>query len=343
MRVEKYPLTDSYNIIVFRGSPNAVYSISGSNLIYGGNYVSTDFGNQMNIFDNAQLLGSISKVEEDKVKRMYLEALSEGGKEDLIKFLTDNNWEIDNLTYVICKKFNKKLAGKKIPIIFNIVTEEFDSNYKDVELDVYMSYINKNSKKVTFSVRIPDYIYKVCSEDPVENSRPTKDYIEDESLGRLHASLTSLSNQARGLVDRERSAKKAKRYIGINFYSTENTLRDNYQWGYVGQEIKTSFSYYTFYATTKNERFTFYRVDSDVSLHTLGIKGVSDYTKFDKKNWISSVPRVYVEWTQEREDFLSKLENNFRELSLNLNKFLKDLDSDKLDLLVSNNELLKLN
>jgi hypothetical protein len=342
MRVEKYPLTDGYNIIVFRGSPGVEYSISGSNLIYRGKYVQTDFGNQMSIFRNAQLLGGILETEDSKIDRLYSEALSEGSKEDLIRFLSDNGWEIDSLTYIICKKFNKKLAGKKIPIIFNIVSEEFNHDYKDVELDVYMSYINKNSKKVTFSVRIPDYIYKVCSEDPAEEKRPTKDYIEDECLGRLHSGLTSLSIQARSLVDREKSAKKVKKYIAINFTSNENTLRDSYQWAYVGQEIRTSFNWYTFYGTVRNERFTFYRVDSDTTLHTLGIKGVSDYTKFDKKNWISSAPRVYVEWTQEREDFLLSLEDNFRKLSENLNKFLKDLDTDKLDLLVANRELLKL-
>jgi len=343
MRVEKYPLTDSYNIIVFRGTPGVDYSISGSNLIYRGHYVQTDFQNKMKIFNNAQLLGGISKISDDKVVRLYEEALSEGNKEDLVKLLTENGWEIDELTYIICKKFNKKLSGKKIPILFHICTENFDYEYKDVELDVYMSYITKTSKKVTFSVRIPSHIYKVCLEDPVENLRPSKDYIENESLGRLHSDLSSLSSQANSLVQREKSAKKAKKYIAINFTSNENTMRDNYQWGYVGQEMRTVFNWYTFYKTEGNERFTFYRVDSDTSLHTLGIKGVSDYTKFDKKNWISSAPKVFVEWTQEREDFLVALEDNFRKLSDNLNKFLKDLDSEKLDLLVANKELLRLN
>jgi len=347
MRVEKYPLTDSYNIIVFRGSPGVDYSVSGSNLIYRGQYVQTDFGNKMSIFNNAQLLGGISEISEDKISRMYEDALSEGSKESLIKLLSDNEWEIDALTYVICKKFNKKLTGKKIPIIFKIITEEFNHNYKDVELDVYMSYINKNSKKVTFSVRIPEYIYKVCSEDPVEEKRPNKNYIEDESLGRLHSVLSSLSVQANSLIQRENAAKKAKKYIAINFTSNENTLRDNYQWGYIGQEIRTIFNWYTCFKVdnggSRGEKFTYYRVDSDTKLHTLGIKGVSDYTNYDKKSWISSTPRVYIEWTQEREDFLIALEDNFRKLSENLNKFLKDLDSEKLDLLVANKELLRLN
>jgi hypothetical protein len=43
-----------------------------------------------------------------------------------------------------------------------------------------------------------------------------------------------------------------------------------------------------------------------------------------------------MEWTQEREDFLDMIEINFKKLSDNLNDYLKDLDGDKLDLLISN-------
>jgi len=42
-----------------------------------------------------------------------------------------------------------------------------------------------------------------------------------------------------------------------------------------------------------------------------------------------------MDWIQEREDFLSKVEMNFKKLSDSLNEYLTDLDGDKLDLLIS--------
>jgi hypothetical protein len=52
---------------------------------------------------------------------------------------------------------------------------------------------------------------------------------------------------------------------------------------------------------------------------------------------------VLIEWTQEREDFLTLLEQKFRNLSSNLNEFLSDLNEDKLDLLIGSSSLNLLN
>jgi hypothetical protein len=47
-----------------------------------------------------------------------------------------------------------------------------------------------------------------------------------------------------------------------------------------------------------------------------------------------------IKWTQEREDFLTTIEINFKKLSDNLNDYLSDLDDNKLDLLIANNTKL---
>ncbi len=110
----------------------------------------------------------------------------------------------------------------------------------------------------------------------------------------------------------------------------------------MGQKINTTFSFYVCYFTGK-EYYSYLKVDSGVGLKTTGVKGIVDNTVSGHKSWIKQSPKVMIDWTQEREDFLISLEDNFRKLSDNLNTFLKDLDSDKLDLLVANKELLKLN
>lgn len=44
-----------------------------------------------------------------------------------------------------------------------------------------------------------------------------------------------------------------------------------------------------------------------------------------------------IPWTQEREDFLTAIETNFKILSDNLNTYLKDLNPEKLDALAASN------
>ena len=73
-----------------------------------------------------------------------------------------------------------------------------------------------------------------------------------------------------------------------------------------------------------------------------GIKGIIDNEIKGYKNFISDNyrPTAIIEWTQERENYLSILENQFRLLSVNLNSFLKDLNEEKLMQLINNNTKL---
>jgi hypothetical protein len=348
MRIERYPLTDNYYIIVFEGRKNVKYTrgTSSSWIVEGGNSVSTCFSNARFDLTGIQLLGKILNTEESKFAKIIEESgfVTNGNpKQALINFLSAQGFEITENTHLMCPKFTKKLTGKKIPIQFDLGNPNFDygeHEYKD--LDVYMTPITNTTKSVKFSVVIPTHIYNKCMTDPNEDLRPKYRHIESESLSYLHSAISSLANQAFNLYQREKDAASAKKVICINFNSSEHTERDSYNFGYVGQKMNTTFSYYVCYFTGK-EYYTYFRVDSGTGLRTTGVPGVLDNTISGHKSWIKQSPKVMIDWTQEREDFLIALESNFRKLSENLNKFLKDLDSDKLDLLVANSELLKLN
>lgn len=345
MRIEKYPLTDNYYIIVFDGGTTNKYSLSNNNVVVNYNWVDNDFSNRRLKLDGYQMFGRIM----DKNLSFFEKIIEDSGyvpegdaKESVISFINKQGFEVTEDTWMICPKFPKKLIGKKIPIVFDLGNPNFDygdSEFK--ELDVFMTPITKETKTVNFSMVIPKHLYDKCSTDPQEDLRPKHRHITSESLSYLHAHIKSLVNQAFHLRQREKDADKAKKVICINFSSGETKERDSFNFGYCGQKLNTSFNFYVCYFTGK-EYYTYHKVDSGTGIGTTGVKGVIDNTDSGHKSWIKQSPKVIIDWTQEREDFLYKLEDNFRQLSVNLNSFLKDLNSDSLDKLVANNELLKL-
>lgn len=357
MKIEKYPLTDSYNIIVFKGDAGENYSISNGHVTYqNAKYIQNDFSNARVLWDNCQMFGQVTKQPSEKFDRMYDEAglnpkefnNGETAKESLCIFLEAQGWEIDDRLWVICTKFNKNLTGKKIPMEFNIGAPNFEYGENDEIklLDVFMSPLTQTTKSLKFSVKIPNHIYQKCLNDPQENLRPTKNYVESESVSYLHARITELYGQAFNLHQRAKEEARAKKVICVNFSSGESVQRDDLNFAYVGNKITIGFNYYICYSVIdgiKGNRFyTHLRVDSGMGIGTTGQKGIVDYTKSGRKNWINKRPSVVIEWSQEREDYLAKLEGNFVNLSKNLNDFLSDLNEDKLQKLISNNELLRL-
>lgn len=348
MRIEKYPLTDNYYIIVFEGRTHTKYTrgTSDSYIVENGDTVSNSFANAHLDLKGLQVFGKILSQDNSKFNKIIEESgyiTEKEPKQAIIDFLTAQGFEVTENTHLMCPKFTKKLTGKKVPIEFNLGNPNFDYGKSEIkELDVYMTPITNQTKTVKFSVMVPTHIYNACALDPNEELRPKFRYLESESLSWLHSAITSMATQAFHLRQREKDAERAKKVICINFNSSESRERDSYNFGYIGQKINTTFSFYVCYFTGK-EFYTFHKVDSGQGLRTTGGAGVLDNTLSGHKSWIKQSPKVMIDWTKEREDFLIFLQDNFRKLSENLNKFLKDLDSDKLDLLVANKELLKLN
>lgn len=346
MRIERYPLTNSYYIIVFDGGKNGKYSLTNSNQVVEEAYLCNDFSNARFDLNGYRMFGKILEKKDSDFEKIlsdagYLTDLNP--KDAFISFLNNQGFEVTDDTWLISPKPPKKLTGTKLKILFNLGNPDFNYGKDETrELDVYMTPITNTTKSVKFSVMIPEHIYNACVLDPNEDLRPKFKHLESESLSYLHAAIIDMANQAFHLAERERDAKRAKKVICINFNSFESTERDSYNFAYAGQKLSTNFNFYVCYFTGK-EYYSFHKVDSGVGLKTTGVKGIIDNTISGHKSWIKTTPKVTIDWTQEREDFLLKLEGNFRKLSDNLNKFLKDLDSNKLDLLVANNELLKLN
>lgn len=360
MKIKEYPLTDSFYILVFEGRKNIKYSLGRGNIhvVEDSNAVCMDFCNRKDIdVRYREILGKIPIMDEKKfvdifnragVDNPYLNYLKPSEnfttcKDSFISYLQLQNWEgkLED-TWVMVKRKSKKLRGKKIPMQFDLCPEDFSRGENIVTLDVYMSYIKEDSKKCTFAVNIPDWLYNKALTNTIIEARPKLNYFESERLGDLHREMKEIVNACRQIYERDKSADKAKKVIIVNFHSSETITRDSYNHAYTGQKINTNFQFFIAYQSPpdwqgKKELFCYKEIHSGHATTDKGRKGLIDYENYGKRRYIESTPtNVIMDWTQEREDFLMELENQFRNLSDNLNLFLKDLTAEKLEKLIEN-------
>jgi hypothetical protein len=174
--------------------------------------------------------------------------------------------------------------------------------------------------------------------------RPKRNYIEAPALGVLHKEINILTDYCHHIWRLDKSAEKSRKIIVINFASSERAKRDDYNHAYIGQQISTQFNFFVAYkcedsSWNKGKMFCFKELHSGGSFDK-GKNGIVDYEDVGRRRWIESTRcNVIIDWSQEKEDFLTKLEEQFRQLSANLNEFLKDLNEEKLLALIKNNQL----
>jgi len=366
MNILTTPLTPTYFIVLFNAYiPHAEYHTSKMGwIIVGNDAIETEFSNQKLKYFNHSVI-RLNSITESKAAAIFMDAGIDGintpyinysnrdipannALESLDSFISEN-WKFNrDVTWVIIPKPNKQLKGKKVVIEFSVGRLDFKPGDSKMDLDVFMTVITRTSKSITFSVRIPKFLYDKCMTNPVIENRPERDYIECDSLQGLHKQMNELVSQAHNLYENEQAAKRAKKVICIHFTSSENTTRDDYNHGYTGQKISTTFNFFIAYKIPgdnfihRASFFTYKKIQTGQGSTERGIKGIIDAELHGGKYYIGSIPKVVIEWTQEREDFLFTLEDRFRKLSESLNDFLANLDEEKLQKLIDNSHLLKL-
>lgn len=363
MLINEYPLTDIFYILLFEGRSGTVYNIrDGSSMVEDYKYGCNGFANRRDItLKEKQLIGRVVDLKENKaidifdrarIEDKYINYLKEGehfetAKESLISYIELQGWEgkIEN-TYIIVPKKSKKLRGTKISIEFDLGTE--DCGYGESimeELDVYMTPITSKVKDIRFAVKIPKRLYEMAMTNNDIEQRPKKDYFEASALTSLHREMADIVSKCHHIWRLNKSAEKSKKVIVINFNSSERPNRDDYNHAYTGQQINTSFNFFVAYKCedkgwNTNKMFNFKQLFSGGGSMDKGRKGIVDFEAQGKRRWIENTRcQVTVEWSQEKEDFLMKLEEQFRQLSANLNEFLSDLNEEKLLALIKNNQL----
>lgn len=357
MKIIEYPLTDIFYIIVFEGRRNAHYRISrDENMLDGTQSLCTGFMNRSDLsLSRKELVGNVGNLSEEIVIDLFNRAgienpyinYLEGGKDltsaldSLQTYLELQGWDVDlDYTYLVAPKKSKELKGKKIPMEFDVGAKDFRYTYgKIIEvLDVYMTPITKKSKSVRFSVKIPKFIYDKAMTNTEIKERPVVNYIEGDTISYLHSRMDYWVGKCRGIYDLEKSAASASKFLYVMFVSGEGATRDSFNFAYTGQSINIRFKYYVAYKTSGGKMFTNQRLQSGSGAIDKGIKGLIGDDGDKEKYWISGGQQgIQLKWTQEKEDFLKRLEGQFRTLSDNLNKFLKDIDEEKLLGLMNDN------
>ncbi len=343
MIIRNIPISNRCTITVFKGRSDYSLSKHGEILYDRGNSYVTEFLNARARF-NSHKLYNYTKLNEKIIAQLFTDAKIE--PTDFDSFLATNAPEIlplDNTVWLILPYTTKNLIGKPFDMDFSVGTKDFGHGNEIMTLPVYMTQITKASKSVKFSLEIPASLYDKCMENPVAEDRPTKRYIEAETISTLHNEMSKLVSLAHRISEIEKEAKKAKKIIVINFNSTEHTTRDGYNHAYTGQAISTHFNFFVAYEC-KTGIFTFKKYQTGQGSTEKGIKGIIDTENIGGRQWIKMTnTKVIVDWTQEKEDFLIKLEDDFRKLSNRLNNFLQDLDEDKLMGLINNSTQKLLN
>jgi len=363
MLIQEYPLTDMFYIILFEGRGGTIYNIrDGNSMVEDYKWGCNGFSNRRDItLQEKELMGRVVGLTEKKaidiferarIDDKYINYLEEGehlktAKESLISYIELQGWE-GNIeeTHIIVPKKSKKLKGTKIPIKFNVGVIDFGYGENTTELlDVFMTPINEEVKDIKFAVKIPERIYNMAMTNTNIEKRPKRDYIESSALSTLHSEISQMVHDCHLIWQLEKSAEKSKKVIVINFASSEMAQRDDYNHAYIGQQISTKFNFFVAQLCTdeswnNRKMFCFKELFSGSGSLDKGRKGIVDYEKIGKRRWIeNSRCDVVLDWSQEKEDFLTKLEEQFRQLSVNLNEFLKDLNEEKLLALIKNNKL----
>jgi hypothetical protein len=370
LNIKQLPIKNSLIITVFKGYGK--YSISSSGTVCDGRYVESEFSNKKLSFQNHSLHKIGTEITKKKLtnfcQQNNLKSQKEGasGEDIIIDFLLKQGYDLNlkendfrkEELYVIIPKTYKKTKGTVFKNTFNICSKSFlYGAYIDIDLDVYMTPIKIDVKRINFRVDIPDYIYDKCMEDTDIKNRPKVKYIESENLSYIHNRMYEYSYQAISIHLEQSASEKYNKKIFVRFLSSETSERDEHNFAYTGQKISTFFNWFIAYEYLKpdlignnKKYFTFLKKESDFSSvrprHDLqkNINGVVDLETINGKCYFYTPPKgVILDWTQERENFCRDIENNFRKLSENLNNFLSNLDNDKIDLLITNSNFKFLN
>lgn len=354
-------LFPNYKIFVVEGRGcKYFFTVKNGHVCYAMNpscdAVDIEFSNRRLSVLNHKMLGRLSNLKEGQCKSAFVEARYTEKKypnfldikgekldsalESIKTYLKSENWTgDDNNTWIIIPIPAKKLSGKKFDVEFNLCPEDFSYGNDKKTLSVYMSDIKVDTREIKYSVEIPDYLYDYLMIHPEQDKRPKSKVYTTNVFSMLHEHLSSLCGCAQTLTDIDKELAKAKKVILVRFGSAQTEVRDDYAHGYAGKSTSINYQFFIGYEMTKSNLSGEKCIYVD-SMWTAG-KGYVALNHSERKIPIGKVGGYKIlDWSKEREKFLTSIEIDFKKLSDGLNIYLSDLNDTKLDLLIANNPKL---
>jgi len=262
----------------------------------------------------------------------------------------------------------------KIKVPFILPTSDFkNSELKELSVEMHISDTMIVNGNIEYSVAIPDYIFnEIANTEPQfkteydQNNRKISGLFSERTITRkfkktqtsflienLREYISSLTQFLNDKYSLETSSIKKKLFI--SFKHSDSHTTNGLNGAYTGRSIQQSFRYFTGYevmtskfsgieGTVKKEYISkIYYAAPGASLRKLdtGFKEKEDlFLKLPKYNQtIESFEAEYsiIDWSEEREDFCRKIEEKFIKVNEELDGFLKNLDDDKIEVLMTGN------
>jgi len=238
----------------------------------------------------------------------------------------------------------------------NIYVPDKDFSGKGNREDITVTVKEPNSDgEVIFEADIPTHVFEKLKDtaDVYKTKENGGSFRKKVSLSHykfLCESIQSYCYDSEKIQNMEKLEKQKKLFIRFDFLN--RLTRDNWCGAGTGNALKTHFQYFVGYKTSTmrvkiGSSFSSGEVEESecvkyLSKHVMLVEGRSH-----KENSLQplnmdwrhhEIENTYkiIDWTQEREDFLSEIENKFNDLGTKLNEFLGDLDNEKIDSLIEN-------
>ncbi len=261
----------------------------------------------------------------------------------------------------------------KIKVPFILTTADFKSSESkelSVEMNIPTSMLVYGN--IEYSVVIPDYMFnELANTEPQfkteydQNNREVSGLFSERTVTRkfkktqtsmLISSLQDYISSLTQFINEKHSIETAtmKKKLFISFKHSEVHTTNGLNSAYTGKAIQQSFKYFVGYEvmTTKYLNLINWEPQKKYISKILYAAPGSTIRKSDtgfkeKEDLFLSLPNhgqsvkdfenqySILDWTEEREDFCKKIQEKFVKVNEELDSFLKNLDDDKMEMLMS--------
>ena len=211
--------------------------------------------------------------------------------------------------------------------------------------------LNLSKKDFIFKCTIPKFVFdgvkdreeKYYTNPPKKNFGKAKKFNQNLSSVTLVDLLSQLANICTDAVSyKQKDEEKTEKFIAIKFSHEYNESKDSLNFASMGMITSSKFQYFTVYKVVGSKSITGTGFKSKKCVYNS--QSSVRWENF-KRPWYyygTDIKKEFqlVKWSQEREDFLKRVEDKFVNLNNSLHTFLGEIDDDKIELLMQNNNLL---
>jgi hypothetical protein len=226
----------------------------------------------------------------------------------------------------------------------------WDNNYSEISVT---TEFNTQTNSFLFKLRIPTYIFNGVADSDIkyitkhekpEHSWQTKaktftQYLSSPVLSILIEDLNNICVDSMRVKERE--IADTEKYIAINFNQSNLQAKDVFNFASMGKITKSSFQFFVVHKIIKAPN----SLDRYNYKSRLNVENKSGLNNNKPDGWyyfgVGVVEKYQlIKWTQEREDYLQSVQDTLNDVNQKLEKFLGNIDENKIIELMENNPLM---